>query len=153
MTTDLVGPLLVSMLECAATALSPAPGRSLVASGSMVAWDDCCEGQVWTRLVSLMPGVSDSAQSCGPLTWTATIGIGVLRCAAVVDDRGNPPAAEVLTDEALRGTADAFALSEAIQCCMTATRLKMLNWAPLGPEGGCVGGEWQVSVMVDNPSC
>jgi len=163
---DLIGPMLSAFLECATTSLgrdeAPFAGRSLVAPGGPPAWDDCCDGMVWTRLISLLPSGKpfpqvDSAQQCGVLLWVATIGVGALRCAAVVDDQGVAPTPAILTAEALAVTQDAADLQQAIQCCMTGRTggkpIKFSRWDPQGPEGGCVGGEWQIVVAVDNCRC
>jgi hypothetical protein len=52
-------------------------------------------------------------------------------------------------------TADMMAVAEAINCCLApqVAKLQMLRWDPLGPEGGCTGGEWSFTVLVDNCRC
>lgn len=156
---DLIEPLLASMLDCASASLDPSPSRVVMAPGGVVAWDDCCDGQVWTRLVSLSPvyPASGQGQKCGPLLWLATIGIGVLRCAAVLDDQGVAPLPMKLNADTFQMTQDAADLSRSIQCDMASLpgqqRLSMGNWMPLGPEGGCVGGEWTVTLLVNNCGC
>jgi hypothetical protein len=155
---DLIGPILASMLGCADSALDPAPGRALVVPGLLPAWDSCCDGQVWVRLMSLTADLAGGQPSQRPpLMWRATIGCGVLRCAAVVDDQGHAPPAEVLTAEALALSADRAALEAAIQCEMPGVsnvmRIELIRWDPVGPEGGCAGGEWQFQTLVDNCRC
>lgn len=161
---DLVGPILSSALVCARDGLSAPPARGFIATGQ-IAWDDCCAGQVWARLIDMTPlegatggltgRVTAGGQPCGPLMWRATIGVGVLRCAAVVNESGDAPAAAVLSTEALRTLMDMAELSEALQCCFApqVDRLAMQRWDPLGPDGGCVGGEWTFTVLVDACRC
>jgi hypothetical protein len=158
--TDVVGPVLSELLVCAAAAL-PEHARAALYPGSEVAWDDCCDGQVWVRLVSLVPTGSPVQPTgllpCGVVLWLATVGVGAVRCAHVVNDQGDAPSVAELTADTLGVTADAAALSQAIQCCMTAVpgveRLSPLRWDPLGPSGGCVGGEWLVSMQLPNCAC
>lgn len=164
MALDLVGPILQTAVACARDGLSQPVGRILVAPGAEVAYDDCCAGQLWARLVEVVPaqmsqqsGVFNRTVStpCGVLMWQATIGVGVLRCAATVDESLAAPPANVLTLEALQVVQDAADLAEALQCCLApqVKKLTMGLWTPLGPGGGCVGGEWSMSVLVDNCDC
>ena len=157
---DRIGPLLAATLACADAALDPQVGRASLYPGAEIAYDDCCDGQVWVRLISLTPAgnptaTRTTANPCGVLMWAATIGIGALRCAATLDDQGNAPTPAQLTADTHQMTADAAALSQAIQCCLTpqVNRATILRWDPLGPSGGCVGGEWTVTVLTDNCPC
>lgn len=160
MATDLIGPTLQAALTCAAASLTPPVGRVALYPGGQVAYDDCCDGQVWARLISLVPSGSPAnagrqSTPCGVLLWTVTIGVGVLRCAATLDDQGFAPPASVLTADTLQMTQDMADLSEALQCCFAPQlgRLTMLRWDPLGPQGMCVGGEWTVVALIDNCAC
>lgn len=150
--TDLTGPLLLRLLQCAEESLTVPVGRSHLAPGASVAWDDCCLGQLWVRLVSKVPTGSsrDPGQRCGVVLWRSTVAVGVMRCAHVVDDQGNPPSPDDLTQDALAVTRDMTDLEQAILCCMRdvpgALGLTVLAWNPLGPSGGCVGGEWTLTV-------
>lgn len=160
----MAGPILSTALVCAREGLTVPAGRVLVSPGGEVAWDACCDGQLWTRLIELAPmGASTNTSftsasvnaPCGVLMWQAVVGVGVLRCAAVVNDAGDAPTPAVLTAEALAVTQDAADLAAALQCCLApqVSKLRMVRWDPLGPEGGCVGGEWQVTLLVDNCQC
>jgi hypothetical protein len=128
-----------------------------------VAWDGCECGQVWVRLISIAPATGRRTSSftsvlpCGVELWTVEVGIGVLRCAATLDDSGRAPSAAALTADTLQMTQDQANLSAAIQCEMShiwqVDRLSPVSWLPLGPDGGCVGGEWRVTTLVDNCRC
>jgi hypothetical protein len=157
---DPFAPLLAQALACADAALEPQVGRAVLSPGGPVAWDDCCDGQVWVRLISLVPSAlpanaGRNAAPCGVMQWTATLGVGVLRCVASLDDAGNAPTPAQLSVDTRQMTADVADLSAALQCCLAphVNRLIMLRWDPLGPQGGCAGGEWQVQVLVDNCRC
>lgn len=156
---DLVGPTLTAILVEIGAALDPPVGRLALYPGLEVAWDDCVCGQAWVRLVNLLPSGTAprtaSGQPCGVLMWTATLGVGALRCAATVDDNGDAPAPIDLISDTLQMTADVAALKQALECDVKpyVEQLTFLRWDPLGPQGGCVGGEWQVQVKIGNCGC
>jgi hypothetical protein len=157
--TEALGPLMVKLLECANSAVSPQVGRAYLAPGNAIAWDDCCNGQLWVRLVSLDSLTfakmgATAVDPCG-LTWTATIGLGILRCSSTISDRGEIASAEVVSMETLQMLADEAALCEAIYCCdaLPLNKFVVTRWDPLGPEGGCVGGEWTMTMQVNNYGC
>lgn len=154
---DLIYPLLTKALDCAVAALDPPPERVAVYPGNEVAWDDCCDGQVWSRLVSLAPTGSTTTQQarCGVVLWLVTLAVGSLRCAAVVDEQGHAPLPTALSADSEQMALDCSALMVALECCLApqVASLRMLGWAPLGPQGGCVGGEWTFTVLMDNCQC
>jgi hypothetical protein len=43
---------------------------------------------------------------------------------------------------------DAFALYRALRCCQ-GVEVAAEAWTPVGPEGGCVGGQWTAYLAVD----
>lgn len=160
MAVDL-GPALGLMLDAAnlAVAADPPLGRVHLATGTP-AWDDCCSGQLWLRVVSQVPaalGGRATAPNCGVPAWTVTFGLGLLRCAQTVRDDGSAPPPAALTAEALQVATDAATLCRVIECDWTKIsgleRITPTVWTPLGPDGGCVGGEWQATVLVTNCGC
>jgi hypothetical protein len=155
---DPVGVLLGEVLACAEAALSVPVGRAFVAPGREVAWDDCCDGQLWVRLVGTVPaGTSNQQGVCGVVLWSATLALGVVRCAATVNDQGVVPAPAALTTDALAVLTDRWELEMAVRCCVvglrSAQRVVLLRWEPAGPQGGCVGGEWFFNVAVNVCPC
>lgn len=163
MMNDGFGDLLSDMLDCARNqlgerGLANLPGRSFVTAGD-VAWDDCCDGQLWVRLIHQIPaGTTTQSRpvrtNCGVSLWKTTIGVGIVRCAATVDDQGQAPAAGELTADAMGVCQDMLDLDVAIRCCMAdLAPLTMVRWDALGPQGGCVGGEWTVTVVRDLCGC
>ena len=164
MAVDTLTPLLHTFLTCAENSLTEPVGRSFVAPGLEVAFDDCCDGQLWVRVVSIVPSPSPGASygsrsvqggACGVLLWEVQLAVGTVRCAATVDDQGNAPPAQNLTLDAELMLQDRADLEEAIRCCMSeqATRLQIIRWDPLGPQGGCVGGEWQFTTILELCAC
>lgn len=155
MADDLIYPVLESMVIKAFEGLDPIPGRMIVAPGLEVAWDDCCDGQVWTRLIQLLPMVQQGAPGCGVVGWQATIGLGIVRCVATVNDSGQAPSAGQITADASQMTSDIDVLREVITCntFQPLERLVPTGWVPLGPLGGCAGGEWTMTGTLLQPAC
>lgn len=137
---------LADALAVAAGALSPAPARAAVVPGLPV-WDECCSGFVWTRLIGLAPGPGQTRNRPCPGLWNLTMGVGVLRCARTVDDSGRVPSAAEITADAMAVHTDLEDIHSALKCWMPALNLD--GWAPLGPDGGCAGGEWTCVGTVD----
>lgn len=140
--------------------------RTLVAPGAEVAWDECCDGFLYVRLVQLFPTGNPFPQldvrpgNCKPILQGAALAVGVLRCAS--GGPGQTPEAETLTAEALGITADASILLETIQCDLaplatdstSQVEAIMLGvWTPLGPDGQCSGGEWTVTIATGTCGC
>lgn len=151
--------LLGEVLGCVEAELDPAPGRVLIAPGGEVAWDACCDGQLWVRVVSAADvsaelGARPGADgSCAVVGWGVTVGVGVLRCTPSVDARGHSPAAGDVTGSAVQVLADMAAVARGLLCCAPVTRPRSLAWVPLGPEGGCAGGEWTFDVWLPVCGC
>lgn len=135
--------------------LSPRPSRKILyAPGTLVAWDDCCDGQVWGRLVSItplptanparIPGLS----GCGAPSFIATIEVGVIRCAQTVDDQGRAPSAMEISNDGKQGISD-MATILSVLASFADTR-SIVGWTPQGPEGGCHGGYWTFTVAIPN---
>ena len=153
---DAPNPLLDRMkqiLSIAQGALeTDAPGRVHLMPGASPVWDDCCEegGQVWVRVINIVP-MAGKVPTCPVLGWRATLGVGTIRCAHVLDDDGNPPTPEEMTQDTERMTQDLANLGRALLC--EAGISSVVNWLPAGPDGGCVGGEWTVTITYDWCGC
>lgn len=151
---------LTSVLEAYSSAagqlLDPTPGRVvLLAPGQEAAWDDCCDGQVWVRLVNVEPTPTFDPSRRGGLGvcatpfFVVTAEIGVTRCAAVFDDnRGTAPTPAAITADGEQSVADMSTLL-GVLACDDNTR-SIVSWTPTGPMGGCHGGYWTFTLAVDN---
>lgn len=152
-----LGSALARYLVLAQAALSPTPGRVVISPGTDPAWDECCEGFLYARVISIAPAVSPIKASgtvgpgCGVIYWNATVAIGVLRCAAVVNDQGVSPTEDQITFDGLTMLADMVAL-EGVILCSGETR-SVVQWVPVGVEGGCHGGEWQFVISTNPCPC
>jgi len=149
---DRFGPVLEALLACADAALTdcgvPA-GRVSLSPGSLVAWDDCCDGQLWVRIVGVTPL---QTVPCAYTSLNLQVGVGIIRCVHVLTDNGDAPTPEELTADTLLGTKDASILLNAITCCelpgVNNRGIRVTNGTPLGAQGGCAGWEWLMTVPV-----
>lgn len=134
----------------------PEAGRIFIQPGGDVAWDDCCNGQLWVRVIESLPKMAAQARSavdprCLLRGWQLRVGIGHLHCVSTLDDQGRAPAANWLTTEASEVLTTAWAIQKALLCHAELGekyRPVMGSWRPLGPSGGCAGGEWQVDLDI-----
>jgi hypothetical protein len=168
---DPVGPRLSMLLDCVTENLD-AVGvpvcRAFVHPGSMAPWDACgvseggAEGQAWVAVervypVDPFPQQDLSSQRVGLVEFAADVIVGVLRCAATVDDQGNPPPAAAVMADSVAQTRDLAILRDALLCCYYPSvdsdpgEFRLGTWEPLGPQGGCVGGQWRATIRI--PAC
>jgi hypothetical protein len=120
------------------------PEMASLVPGAQVAWDNCCGGQLWIRVVRIHPVNPNPTKvleerACGyPLGMQ--IGIGVVRCQQGVDlmDSDKHPTATQLGEDAARMLRDAGTLLGVL--CNAGYIID--QWTPLGPLGACFGGEW-----------
>jgi hypothetical protein len=126
--------------------------------GAQVSFEYCtgeCEpdrcGMAWVRVVGIAPfeafGTPTIDTNCAlPLGWQ--IEVGALRCLPVYE---NLPTPEEMMEVTVRQHADALALYTAIQCCQLSTQgaFAIVQYVPVGPEGGCVGGYWNAFAAID----
>lgn len=142
--------ILKDLLEDSREAIpGPRPGRVHLMPGADVVWDDCCDGQVWTRVISVTPNRGKGP--CSVVSWTAEVAVGAVRCAATVDNRGNPPSPKAMTADTVAMLDDMHALEHVVQCSPHVSRIG--GWRPIGPQGGCLGGEWTVNVRYGSCEC
>jgi hypothetical protein len=159
---DVIGRMMMYVLAEVEKKLSPVPSRASLYPGGEVAWDECdCNGQLWVRLQTVLPAglgqqqAGGQIQPCGVPAWAAQIGVGIIRCVASIDDSGEPPDPVQLTQDTLQASADRQIIMETMGCIVRPNleKLVVMNWLPLGPMGGCAGGEWTFQVQVTNCMC
>ena len=134
------------MLDAVETHLTQPITRSVVMPGNTIVEDTPC-GQLHVRLISIVgsSGLSKpSMQPCLPL-YQVRIGVGVARCAHVVDDGGNPPTPGEMAYDAFQTFQDRADIVEALVCTISqfeeVNTLRIEDWLPSGPQGGVVSGE------------
>lgn len=140
--------ILDELLTAVYDELTVKPGRSLVAPGAEVAWDDCCEGQLAVRIVRTEAIYKSTNGGC-PIGYRVVLGVSIVRCAATVDDRGRAPSPSQISADGHRVTRDMSEVARAIQCYDSpdAMRTWLGEWTPSGPNGGCAGGEWTMTIQ------
>ena len=142
---DNVGPVLQDILTAAEAALIACsrPVKLVTLSpGSSVAWDDCCDGELWVRLITMTPNIANVSDITDV---TVTAGVGVVRCFNGMDNDARPPTAAEMTADTLGSLTDADALLGALYnfTPKAETRnLTVTTGTPLGPQGYCGGFEW-----------
>jgi hypothetical protein len=155
MAVDMIGPVLAEYVANAVATLTPAPGRVITYQpGEQVAWDECCDGQLWGRVVLIQPGPiqpKGNGLPCGIPWFNVVLGLGIIRCVASVSDKGKVPSASAITDDGAQMLLDLATLQEVMLC--TGYTTNVLAWTPLGPEGGCAGGEWTFTIRVMACGC
>lgn len=163
---DSFGFVLNNLLQCANSQLvadNRATCSVFVAPGLDVAWDNCCGdcnntpgtlgGQLWSRLIDVVPADDVFNPTCGYPLLRARIGIGTTRCVHTLGDDATIPTDGEKDGDSAQITKDAAAILKAYSCCMRTspgiTQARVERYTSLGPEGGCAGGEWIFRMVMD----
>lgn len=125
------------------------PERRYLLAGNAAgaAWDD---EQVTVSLNAVQPGPSPStrrtsmpASGVGTVLPRAVFEVRILRCWPTVDESGDAPSPEVITDATVRVMRDAGLIQAALQRYAAQDRtnatMTVGEIQPLGPSGGLVG--------------
>lgn len=150
-----------ALAECLCVALEASgAGKTCfcgVVGGESPAWDYCGEcsgdtcGMGYITVQSVFPSSAfpeEEAYAKCSTPFAAAITVGALRCAPVMSENGDLPSEEEMAEAFLATNADMGAILEAIQCCDAFDDYALGSWTPLGPTGGCAGGEWTLTVAL-----
>lgn len=168
-----IDPLMTSILSAVASAFEEdetPPGRVELTPGLLPAWDDCCAGQLYLRVREIFPTAGsgspfpqfDAQQkgvnaACAIHMVSVSFAVGMMRCAAVLDDNGNAPTPEAVSADAREMYHDMNIILQTLVCGLKEIKaiqgLKMDRWIPQGVNGGCHGGEWGAMIAVDPCLC
>lgn len=156
-----VWPLALRLAECLCTVIRsrnlPEPCFCGVIPGDQVALDYCTDcdstgcGMAWVRVAGVGPRQASFAQpvrqpaGCQVIL-EAAFEVGIVRCAPMPGPDGQSPSLEAQLDAAQLQMADMAAGLEAAACCFRDRDSQVSGWTPLGPQGGCLGGTWFVTV-------
>lgn len=107
-------------------------------------------GQAWVRLQTAFPSRTfpeqdQTLRSC-QAGLAYTVEIGIVRCAPMMSDDGEPPTLEEQFEATRLQLADMEAMRAALQCCLRKKDSLLGAYIPIGPEGGALGGAWTVYV-------
>lgn len=155
-------PMLLRLTDCLCAELvasglpptcicSPMPGEAIAAD-----YVTPEQGMAWVRVSSVYPSTTNFpaqdqvANGCAVML-AAQLEVGVLYCAPVTAGRGSnrPPRMPQQFDSARLQMAAMAAMLRTIECCLGNAGRRGVSlgaYTPLGPEGGVVGGSWQVTV-------
>ena len=126
------------------------PARIVQSPGALPAWDDCCEGMGYVSVQSVE--ASGPNGNCGPALWQITLAVGVLRCAAVLDDSGAAPSPREISADAAAAVVDLHNVAAMLHCLeYQGARAVVQSWTPQGVDGGCHGGQWTAVMRI--PAC
>lgn len=166
---DRISPILTDLSACVCAQLAdsglpptcvctPMPGAGIAADYAYDCKTDR-DGMSWVRLVNSYPAIAPGVQAqqgqgqtplrCGSL-FGFTVELGIIRSIEVADQRGRALPPQKMADAVTQQNGDMMAMYKAVNCCDS---LKDLDWAlgvyaPAGPQGGIVGGAWQIYVTI-----
>jgi hypothetical protein len=144
---DVIKAALQAVLDAAEARLdecSEPVGQTGILPGASIAWDNCCDGQLWVRVIDITPIATTNAAGVPCVTYLKIqAALGLVRCWAIVDDDGVPPSAAEMEADATSMLVDADALMAALQD-VGAT---VSRGVPLGPQGNCGGWEWTFTFL------
>lgn len=150
---DAIWPLMVQMQQCLCETLTERglmPGDCFcgILPGEQATWD-YSDGLAYVRLVDAYPSTvfptanATPSVSCSAML-VATLEVGLLQCLPINAD-GRPLTQEQSTEVARLQIAGMRALQQAIACC-DLPLVVLGSYTPQGPQGGLVGGFWQINV-------
>lgn len=156
---DRAWPVMLRLVDCLRERILdagvPEPAFIGVLPGASPALDWCgpdCGGQAWVRLVLATPSTEFPTPDGEPTFFippqASTFEVGLLRCAPMPQGDILPSADEQFEATRLQ-LADMRVLRDTIQCCFGDTEFLLGSYVPRGPQGGCVGGTWNVTVSSD----
>lgn len=180
---DVAKRLLTCMEAQLALTLAGQVARAAVYPGEEIApMDVTCitdtgHGQAATRVYRIFPvtsrfpqqDFSPRFQQCGRAQFGITIEMTVYRCAAQMDDNGNPPTVEEIEWNSRVQMDDAAAMRRAVECCWapraagevpgealpytTTGEYVLDDYNPVGPAGDGFGGRMRVQFPVLEVPC
>lgn len=113
-----------------------------------------CEnnGVAYVRLANAYPSKSIGQQdlsvsNCGSVMGL-DIEVGILRMMTVGDEDGNMPTAGEILEATQLQVADMLTMRRAVECCLQPEDYVMGSYTPVGPDGGILGGSWEVNLQV-----
>lgn len=162
-TATWIGPKMVELLNCLGNELAMttsgmtcwhgiAPGADTALAGCASCDEGRC-GVSWIRLVSIFqsdtfPSPSEWSKCGTPLAYE--LEMGVVRCMPLEQD-GSDPDPDVMLETTLIQLEDQQAMFKAIQCCLDVkgVLVSIAPYEPQGPDGGCVGGLYGLTIAKD----
>ena len=150
---DAIWPLMVQMQQCLCETLTERglmPGDCFcgILPGDSAIWD-FQSGAAYVRLVDVYPSTTFPAANTNPGTscaamLVATLEVGLTQCIPINAD-GSPLTQVQQMEVSRHQMAGMRAVQQAIACC-DIPLVVLGTYTPVGPQGGLVGGFWQINV-------
>lgn len=167
MQPEYLNDLLTEILACACETLNAGesdcecPCRVFVTAGLPV-WDSeacCSDGQLTAHIERIYTFGNFPAQTVGvnlcqtPLA--VDIAVTLLRCFPTVKEDGRAPSASEIEAASLSVYRDMYLLTNGLLCCLAqqGRRRKFVfrGVRVVGPQGGCIGTEYLLTVEIADP--
>lgn len=132
--------------------LTKKPARVHLYNGQAAPIDESCSGQLWARLVSVTPVLSNNG--CVVVYNEIIVEIGLARCISVLDDQGEAPQPYEITHDALQALTDTAEIANTVQTLSqtlqekdnTISDIHIESWNPLPTLGGYGGITWNIKI-------
>jgi hypothetical protein len=132
--------------------LTKKPARVHLYNGQAAPIDESCLGQLWARLVSVTPVLSDNG--CVVVYNEIIVEVGLARCVSVLDDQGEAPQPYEITHDALQALTDTTEIANTVQTLAptlqekdnTISDIHIESWNPLPTLGGYGGITWNLKM-------
>ena len=132
--------------------LTKKPARVHLYNGQAAPIDESCSGQLWARLVSVTPVLSNNG--CVVVYNEIIVEVGLARCVSVLDEQGEAPQPYEITHDALQALTDTAEIAQTIQSLATTLQEKdntisdihIESWNPLPTLGGYGGITWNLKM-------
>lgn len=132
--------------------LTKKPARVHLYNGQAAPIDESCSGQLWARVVSITPVLSNNG--CVVVYNEIIVEVGLARCISVLDDQGEAPQPYEITHDALQALTDTAEIANTIQTLAptlqekdnTISDIHIESWNPLPTLGGYGGITWNLKM-------
>ena len=132
--------------------LTKKPARVHLYNGQAAPIDESCPGQLWARLVSVTPVLSNNG--CVVVYNEIIVEVGLARCVSVLDDQGEAPQPYEITHDTLQALTDTAEIANTIQTLAptlqekdnTISDIHAESWNPLPTLGGYGGITWNLKM-------
>lgn len=105
---------------------------------------DCAASQLYLQIRGIQPKMSSNG--CAVIYLEYQLVLGIVRCVAVIDDRGQPPSMLQNARDGVKAFDDMRTLYATLEC--SPYKITQLYWTPRGNSGGVGGGEWAFTLHV-----
>lgn len=151
---------LLALLECLAAQMGqeglPDPCFLGMLPGEAVPLnycDNCGDGMAWVRLVAIGAPTDADPQAAGSTCYNplaATVEVGIIRGIVVIHEDGSPATPDEQMTAFREQMAGMRAMHRTLTCCdlPSGESIGELNYTPMGPEGGCVGGTFTGTIRI-----